>query len=152
MPENRAEKPLVLVTGFAPQGVKAEDHTAALLQLLVDSPPERALIRTQVLPADPEGALLKAIEAMDRLMPDAVIGLGLNEESSGLSVERVALNLDDREPSRPGGRTEPIDAAGPAAYFSTLPVHMMAERIRSGGVPAGVSNSAGTLSAIVCSM
>ena len=67
------------------------------------------------------------------------------DDGTKLSVERVAINIDDREPSRPGGRSEPIDAAGPAAYFSTLPVHMIAEKMRTGGVTAAISNSAGTL-------
>lgn len=131
--------------GFSQLPEQTGDPSGAVLALLAADPPLSANLRTQLLPVDPEGALLKAIEAMDRLLPEAVIGLGPADDGAGLSVERVALNLDDREGgSRPSGRGEPIDAAGPAAYFSTLPVHAMVERMRSGGLSAGVSNGAGT--------
>ena len=145
MPEiTPQDKPVILVTGFASSRTRGEDPSSTLLRLLGEAPPECAFVRTQILPRDPDGALLKAIEAMDRLFPDAVIGVGVCDEGTTLSVERLAVNLDDREPSRPGGRSEAIDAAGPAAYFSTLPVHMIAEKMRAGGVSATISNSAGT--------
>jgi pyroglutamyl-peptidase len=135
--------PVILVTGFAPSPSGPADPSGELLALIAAGPPSSAEVRTQLLPAEPDGALLKAVEAMDRLLPDAVIGLGLAHGSGDLLIERVALNLLER----PGGaraagvRSEPIDAAGPAAYFSTLPVDVMAERLKSGKVPAAVSSS-----------
>ena len=39
---------------------------------------------------------------------------------------------------------EPIAADGPPAYFATLPVKAMVKAMRAAGVPAVVSNSAGT--------
>ena len=132
------------MTGFGPSPRREADPSAAVLAALQESPTEGATVRTQLVPQEPEGALLKAIEAMDRLLPDAVIGLGRADDGAGLSVERVALNFYDQDRSRRVLRGSPIDAAGPAAYFSTLPVHLMVERMRSGGVPAQISNSAGT--------
>jgi pyroglutamyl-peptidase len=64
-----------------------------------------------------------------------------------LSVERVAINVDDaRVEDNAGSRPidEPIAVTGPAAYFSTLPIKAMVQAIRAAGVPAEVSNSAGT--------
>ena len=136
-----------LLTGFATPAAHKARPSGDLLPLIMETPPVGVIVRTQLLPVDPEGALLKAIEAMDRLLPDAVIGLGPNEGQPLLCVERIAINVDDREgPPRAGrrGGGELIDAAGPAAYFSTLPVHTIVEKIKSGGVPATVSNSAGT--------
>lgn len=143
MPDEQAGRPIVLVTGLA------SDRSGDLLPLLAAHPPGQADVRIQVLPSDAEGALLKAIEAMDRLLPEAVIGLGPAESPAEsdetLTVERVALNIEHRESARGKGRSEAIDAAGPAAYFSTLPVDAMVERMRAGGVPTVVSNSAGLL-------
>src|SRR5205814_3261643 len=62
-------------------------------------------------------------------------------------VGRIAINVDDaRMPDNAGERPldEPIAANGPPAYFATLPVKAMAVAMRAAGVPAEVSNSAGT--------
>src|SRR5262245_44818363 len=145
MPRAEPSVPLILVTGFARSTSGPADPSGDLLALIAAGPPPSAEVRTQLLPADPDGALLKAVEAMDRLLPDAVIALGLVEGHGQLLIERVALNLHDHTGgARGGGKGEPIDAAGPAAYFSTLPVDIMVERVRSGDVPAAVSTSAGT--------
>jgi len=39
---------------------------------------------------------------------------------------------------------EPIEADGAAAYFSTLPIWQMVEAMQKKGIPAAISNSAGT--------
>jgi pyroglutamyl-peptidase len=39
---------------------------------------------------------------------------------------------------------EPVAAGGPAAYFATVPIKAMARAARAAGVPAEVSNTAGT--------
>src|SRR5207247_10524128 len=130
---------VVLLTGFGTPAAHKARPSGDLLSLILEAPPARVIVRTQLLPVDPEGALLKAIEAMDRLLPDAVIGLGPNEGQPMLCVERIAISVDDREgparASRRGGG-ELIAAAGPAAYFSTLPVHTIVAKLRSGRVPA----------------
>lgn len=144
--------PVILVTGFARSASGPSDPSGDLLALIAAGPPASAEVRTQLLPSDPDGALLKAVEAMDRLLPDAVIGLGLAEGESELRIERVALNFlepanGDRSASAragAGGKGGPIDAAGPSAYFSTLAVDVMAERLKAEKIPASVSGSAGT--------
>jgi pyroglutamyl-peptidase len=79
--------------------------------------------------------------------PDIVIALGLAGGRVDFSIERVAINVDDaRIPDN--ADEQPIDqpsvAGGPAAYFSTLPIKAMLRRLRAAGIPASVSNSAGT--------
>ena len=64
-----------------------------------------------------------------------------------VSLERVAINIDDaRIPDNDGN--QPIDlpvvAGGPAAYFATLPIKAAVAALRGAGIPAAVSNSAGT--------
>ena len=58
-----------------------------------------------------------------------------------------AINCDDfRIPDNKGN--QPIDEMivpdGPAAYFSTLPIKRIVMRLMAAGIPAQVSNSAGT--------
>jgi pyroglutamyl-peptidase len=61
--------------------------------------------------------------------------------------ERVAINIDDgRIPDNDGKQPidTPIKPDGPAAYWSLLPVKAMATAMKNAGVPAAVSNTAGT--------
>ena len=62
-------------------------------------------------------------------------------------MERVAINIDDaRIPDNRGRQPvdEPIVAEGPAAWFSTLPIKAMVSAMREAGIPASVSQTAGT--------
>ena len=64
-----------------------------------------------------------------------------------LTPERVGINIDDaRIPDNEGNQPidEVIQSSGDAAYFSNLPVKRMTEAIKSAGVPARLSNTAGT--------
>ena len=64
-----------------------------------------------------------------------------------ITPERVAINIsdaniDDNEGNRP--TDEPIEIGAPAAYFSTLPIKAIVEKLKAENIPAAVSNSAGT--------
>ena len=64
-----------------------------------------------------------------------------------ISIERVAINVDDaRIADNTGARPvdRPVVARGPAAYFSTLPVKRLCRDLQHAGVPAEVSQTAGT--------
>ena len=64
-----------------------------------------------------------------------------------MTPERVAINcMDARIADNAGMQPEeqPVVPGGPAAYFSTLPVKCLANAIRAAGIPAAVSNTAGT--------
>ena len=85
--------------------------------------------------------------AIRREKPDAVLCIGQAGGRFELTPERVAINLDDaRIPDEEGNRPvdQPICPEGPAAFFSTLPVKAMVSAIREKGIPASVSNTAGT--------
>ena len=81
------------------------------------------------------------------LSPVMVIATGLGPGRSDISIERVAINVNDaRIPDNLGA--QPIDTAvvvgGPAAYFTTLPIKAMVKAMRQAGVAASVSQTAGT--------
>jgi pyroglutamyl-peptidase len=64
-----------------------------------------------------------------------------------ITIERVAINIDDaRIPDNEGNQPidEPIFADGDAAYFSSLPIKAITNEIKKEGIPASVSNTAGT--------
>ena len=86
-------------------------------------------------------------QMINELQPEMVIATGLGPGRSDLSVERVAINVNDaRIPDNLG--EQPVDTAvvahGPAAYFSTLPIKAMVNAVREAGVAASVSQTAGT--------
>jgi pyroglutamyl-peptidase len=62
-------------------------------------------------------------------------------------LERVALNLNDSDVSDNAGEIiqgQLIEVEGPAAYWSSLPLTGMIEALERLGVPAVISNHAGT--------
>lgn len=78
---------------------------------------------------------------------DAIVMLGQAKGRKGISLERIAINVDDAAAPDNAGEIRadhPIAEDGHAAYFSTLPVKAMTDAIRAEGLTAFVSNSAGT--------
>lgn len=93
----------------------------------------------------------RAIEVLDGALaecrPALVVALGLAGTRLEITPERVAINVDDaRIADNAGGRPidQPVIAGAPAAYFSTLPIKAIVRDLRAAGVPASVSNTAGT--------
>ena len=84
---------------------------------------------------------------VDELDPSIVIAVGQAGGRAEISVERVAINVDDAAILDNAGR-QPVDrtihADGPAAYFATLPIKAMVAAMRERGLKAGVSQTAGT--------
>ena len=91
------------------------------------------------------GAVLRDALAAER--PDAVLCVGQAGGRAAITPERVAINLmNARIPDNAGFQPvdQPVVPGGPAAYFATLPVRRMAEAIEKAGIPAQISNTAGT--------
>jgi pyroglutamyl-peptidase len=86
-------------------------------------------------------------EALGAVQPDIVIAVGQAGGRPEISVERVAINVDDASIADNAG-SQPIDtpvvAEAPAAYFATLPIKAIVRALRLRGFPAGVSQTAGT--------
>ncbi len=104
-------------------------------------------VETCLVPCEFRRAIEVAAEAIERTHPAFVISLGQAGGRARLGVERVAINIDDaRIPDNAG--YQPVDewvaANGPPAYFASVPVKAMAVAMREAGVPAEVSNTAGT--------
>ena len=138
----------VLLTGFEPfdqDTINPSWEAVRLLDGVLLSDDVRIVAR--LLPCAFAEAPARLTEFLAQLAPEMVIAVGLASGRADLSVERVAINLNDaRIPDNQG--LQPIDtpvvAQGPAAYFSTLPIKAMVRAIKAAGIPASVSHTAGT--------
>lgn len=139
-------KKKLLITGFNPFGGESVNPAFEAVRLLPDEIAGFELCKLEI-PTEfiRSGVILKG--ALRTEQPDTVLCVGQAGGRTAVTPERVAINLmDARIPDNTGYQPidEPIAPDGPAAYFSTLPVKAIAERIQSAGLPAVVSNTAGT--------
>ncbi len=137
----------ILLTGFEPFGGEAVNASLEAVRALAGWSPARVALGIAVLPVSAArlGGAVRAAIAEHRA--DAVLLAGQAASRAEMSVERVAINvIDARIPDNDGA--QPIDASvvagGPAAYFASAPIKAIAAAGRAGGIPASVSNTAGT--------
>lgn len=142
--------PTVLLTGFAPfeqQPVNASWAAVRAVARTWDQSVEQATLVTAELPVSFARAPRRLAELVLEVRPDLVVAVGEAGGRSAVSVERVAVNVQDaRIPDEDGAQPVdvPVVPGGDAAYFSTLPVKACLAAVLEAGVPGEVSNSAGT--------
>jgi pyroglutamyl-peptidase len=142
-----AAEPVILVTGFEPFGPHAHNPSQDLAKALDGRRAAGCLVAGAVLPVHHAEASRRVSMLLAELAPAAVLHLGLAEGRARLAFERVALNVAEyRIPDNVGYRAEgePCVPGGPAAYFSTLPLAAILAALTAEGIPAYVSNTAGT--------
>lgn len=136
----------VLVTGFEPFGGEDINPSWEICRALPEAIGTTRIHLLQV-PTEFRTAIEVVAGEIERLEPAIVLSLGQAGGRAAMSVERVAINVDDARIADNAGFSpvdEPIASGGPAAYFATVPVKAMAAAMREAGVPAIVSNTAGT--------
>lgn len=137
----------LLVTGFDPFGGESINPSWELARSLNGEAVAGARIVAVQLPCVFGEALSRLDEALARVRPALVLAIGQAGGRCDLSLERVAINVDDaRIPDNAGAQPvdEPVVRQGPAAYFSTLPIKAVVAGLRAAGYPASVSQTAGT--------
>jgi pyroglutamyl-peptidase len=138
----------VLLTGFEPFGGETINPSQQVVQALEGwSPAPGVWLATQTLPCVFGQAVEGLEHAMARWQPQLVIALGQAASREAVSVERVAINVDDaRIPDNLGAQPidRPVVEGAPAAYFSSLPIKAIVAALRGAGIPAEVSQTAGT--------
>lgn len=140
-------EPVILLTGFEPFGTHETNPSQELVKLLDGRRVGSCAVASAVLPVHHREAARHVAALLGELQPVAVVHLGLADGRTRLAVERVALNvMDYRLPDNAGYRAEgePCVEGGPAAYFATLPLPEIAAALAAEGIPAYVSNTAGT--------
>ncbi len=145
-----AQLPCVLLTGFEafgddPSG-QGLNPSALAVRALHGKRIAGHRVVASVLPCvfGQSVSALKALVLAHR--PAMVVCVGQAGGRAGISIERIAVNLDDAPLPDNAGRVvhnTPVVAGGPAAYFSTLPVQAMRAALQRGSTPGELSSSAG---------
>lgn len=137
----------VLMTGFEPFGGESVNPALEAIRQLDGKTVNGYRLVARSMPVV-RGEAIEKIQAMiEEVKPEWVIAVGQAGGRPDITVERVAINVDDfRIPDNGGNQPvdEPVVAGGPVAYWSTLPVKKIVKAIGAEGIPASVSNTAGT--------
>ncbi|EPZ41033.1 pyroglutamyl-peptidase I [Alicyclobacillus acidoterrestris] len=144
-------KTRVLVTGFDPFGGEQVNPALEAIKRLTGRVIEDEVGAIHVIPVEIPTVFGTSIaslrQAIDANRPDIVICVGQAGGRHHITPERVAINVNDaRIPDNEGNQPidEPIVADGPAAYWTGLPIKAIVRALQDAGIPASVSNTAGT--------
>ena len=136
----------VLITGFDPFGGEPINPALEAVKKLPEIISGAEIIKLEI-PTVFRKSLEKIEEAIIKENPDIVISVGQAGGRFGITPERVAINIDDARIKDNEGN-QPLDIRifedGENAYFSNLPVKAMVKEVTDGGLPASLSNTAGT--------
>jgi pyroglutamyl-peptidase len=138
---------VVLVTGFEAFGGLAANPSLEVAKALDGRGVGDAVVRSAVLPVHHAEAAPHVRRLLDESDPLAVVHLGLAAGRARIALERVAVNVMDYDtPDNAGyrARGEACVPGGPAAHFATLPLPAILAALLAEGIPAYVSNTAGT--------
>lgn len=136
----------ILITAFEPFGGEKVNPALEAMKLLPDKIGEAQILKLE-LPTVFKKSIEKVWQHIDEYEPDIVISLGQAGGRACISIERVAINIDDTTMADNEGNMpvdQPIFKDGENAYFSNLPIKNMVEDIKKAGIPANISNTAGT--------
>lgn len=136
----------ILVTGFDPFGGETINPAIETVNRLPDVIAGAEILKLEV-PTVCHKSLQVIDEAIKKYDPDVILSIGQAGGRPDITVERVGINVDDcRIPDNEGNQKidEPVYPDGPAAYFVTIPIKAMVQKIQSKGIPASISNTAGT--------
>lgn len=139
--------PRVLLTGFEPFGGDRLNSSWEAVSRVGQQPPAGIEVTVVQLDCVFGRALDQLYAAIRQADPDVVVCVGQASGRADVTVERVAINLDEaRIPDNAGVSRHgtPVVADGLAAYFPALPVKACTAAMRAAGVPASLSYTAGT--------
>lgn len=132
----------MLVTGFEPFKKEKVNPSWEVCKKLSGE-----TIEVRQLPVVFGEARTKAVEFFDEVTPDVVLHLGEAGGRTHISVERIAVNCDDASIKDNKGQKRDdqlIESAGEDGLFTSIPVKKIVHSLKKAGIPAVVSNSAGT--------
>jgi len=136
-----------LLTGFEPFDGDTVNPSGEVAKLLDGRVIGDCVVRSVILPVQHEAARAVVAPLLEAPGLVAVVHLGLAGGRARISLERVAVNVMDY--SRPDAHGQVLrDVAcvedGAPAYFSTLPLRDTLAALNADGIPAAISNTAGT--------
>lgn len=137
----------VLVTGFEPFGGEKINPSEEIARQLNGRVIQGRSVVGAILPCAFGAANIEMRRLLREVKPELVIAVGQAGGRAEITPERVAINVDDARISD-NADTQPVDARivprGPVAYWSTLPIKAIVATLRAQGIPAAVSQTAGT--------
>jgi pyroglutamyl-peptidase len=139
--------PTVLLTGFDPFGGQPVNPSWLAVKALHG----RQVRGHRIVAAQLPTVFGESLRALDALLhqhrPALVIGVGQAGGRQAISLERVAINVNDA-PIADNAGAQPVDtpvhANAPVAYFSGLPIKAMHAALQAEGIAVEVSQTAGT--------
>ncbi|WP_266077400.1 pyroglutamyl-peptidase I family protein [Haladaptatus caseinilyticus] len=138
----------LLVTGYEPFGDHNENPSAMVACEIDGEEIAGHEIIGHVLPVEFDRTAEEMRNLIETHDPTAIVATGLAAGRAGISVERVGINVNDCGSTPDNANVEPrnerIRPDDRAGYFATLPVVSVVEELLERGIPAHVSNSAGT--------
>lgn len=136
----------LLIAGFDPFGGEEINPAWEAVQLLPEKIEDVEITKLQI-PTVFHRSTEVLLRGIEKYKPETVICVGQAGGRYDISMERVAINLDDARIKDNEGN-QPVDETvyegGKNAYFTNLPIKAMVEEIRKENLPASVSNTAGT--------
>ncbi|MCL2397419.1 MAG: pyroglutamyl-peptidase I [Defluviitaleaceae bacterium] len=136
----------ILFTGFEPFGGEIVNPSREAIMAL-PTEIDGIKIITAELPAVFGKSTTKLYDLLDNHQPCAVICIGQAAGRTAINIERVAINCDDAPMADNEGNLptdQKVAKDGPAAYFATLPIKAMVQNMKDAGIPAVISDTAGT--------
>lgn len=136
----------ILVTGFDSFGGATINPAYEAVRQLPDRIDGAEIMKIEIPTVfGKDEAVMRA--AVEEYKPDVVLCVGQASGRSGITVEKVAINLmEARIPDNEGNQPldTPVKEDGATAYFATVPVKRMVQYMQNAKIPARVSYTAGT--------
>lgn len=147
MTKSTSSMACVLITGFAPFGSETINSSWQAVQKLDETIIMKHKIYTLELAYEFNTSISQLINAIESHNPAVVLCIGQAGGRSEISIERIAINVDDARIKDNAGKQpvdSPIEKNGPDAYFTNLPIKRMLQALHNSNIPAAISNTAGT--------
>ncbi|WP_064580577.1 pyroglutamyl-peptidase I [Streptobacillus moniliformis] len=136
----------ILITAFEPFGGEKINSTGKVLNFLPEKIGNLEIIKL-LLPVVRNKSLCKIKDKIMEEKPKYILSLGQAGGSKNIAIERIGINVDDYRIKDNSGN-QPIDEKifcdGENAYFSTLPIKKIYEKLENKGYSVKISNTAGT--------
>ncbi len=140
----------VLLTGFEAFGHTPVNPAELVARRLDGAEIAGATVVARVVPNTFFRCIDGVRAAMEAVQPEIVLMMGEYGGRSMLTVERIAQNLNDcvryrlRDNAGRSIQDQLTAPDGPSAYYATLPIRAMVRAMRDAGIPADISDVAGT--------
>ncbi|HSU03968.1 MAG TPA: hypothetical protein VLI93_00185 [Acetobacteraceae bacterium] len=143
----------VLITGFEPYGGRGHNPAAEIARALDGSRVAQIPMVGRTLPVSHAGLHARLSGLVAELTPRVVLSVGLWPGEPAIRIERFAVNLADFEiPDNDGHRPtdQALSPGGSVALAATVPVRQIEAAMLAAGIPARLSNTAGTFLCNAC--